>query len=51
MEQGKRNKMFDVTQARTLRDLVDQANRKGLTKDDIVEILGHDEGFFLLYYK
>lgn len=45
------NKMFTAIQARSLRSLVDQANALGLTKDNVVQVVQNDEGFFLLYYK
>lgn len=40
-----------VLQARSLRELVERVNDNGIMKEDIVDIIGGDEGFFLLYYK
>lgn len=42
---------FNAIQARSLRELVNQANSINLTKENIVQVVAHDEGFFLLYYK
>ena len=44
-------KIFDVILASSLRGIVDQANASGLTKEDIVQIIPTEGGFFLLYYK
>ena len=42
---------MDVLQARSLRELVEKVNEKGVMKEDIVEIIREEDGFFLLYYK
>ena len=43
--------VFNVLQGSSLRSIVDQANKLNLTKDDIVQVIPMEGGFFLLYYK
>lgn len=35
----------------TLRSLIEKANEKGISKDDIVTVVKENESFILLYYK
>ena len=44
-------KVMDAIQAMSLRNLVSQINALGLQKEDILQVLSNEEGFFLLYYK
>ena len=49
---GQDNKnTFNVLQGPSLRNIVEQANNLGLTKDNIVQVIPMEGGFFLLYYK
>lgn len=45
------NGTFKVIQAQSLRSIIDQANSLNLSKDNFVQVIRHDDGFFLLYYK
>ena len=45
------NKELTCLLARSLRGLVDECNKKGIRREDILQILPNSEGFFLLYYK
>ena len=38
-------------QASSMRDLVNKVNSLGIKKDDIVQLVPHDDALFLLYYK
>jgi len=44
-------KVMDAIQAMSLRNLVSQINALGLQKEDVLQVLSNEEGFFLLYYK
>lgn len=44
-------KKMHVLQAFSLRDIVEKANASEIQKEDIVQMLDTDSGFFLLYYK
>ena len=44
-------KIFNVIQSSSLRGIVEQANANGITKEDVVQVIPGEGGFFLLYYK
>ena len=45
------NKTMDALYASSMRDLVQQANSRGIQKEDIVQVVPTEREFFLLYYK
>lgn len=53
-QEGKKEenkKIMAVLQAHSLRDMVQEVNEAFIKKEDIVQILEGDNGYFLLYYK
>lgn len=44
-------KQWNALQSGSLRELVDQANSIGIQKEDFIQVLADDNGYFLLYYK
>lgn len=44
-------KTMDALLCRTLRELVDTINDKGIQKEDIVQIVSNNGNYALLYYK
>ena len=47
----KEKKRMYAFHASSVRQLTDSINEMGLQKEDIVQIISSDDGFFLLYYK
>jgi hypothetical protein len=50
-ENKKEQKTLDVLYASSMRDLVQQANSRGIQKEDIVQVVPTEREFFLIYYK
>jgi hypothetical protein len=50
MEQDNK-KTMEALLCRTLRELVDTVNAKGIQKDDIVQVVSNNGNYALLYYK
>lgn len=50
MEQDNK-KTMEASLCRTLRELVDIVNAKGIQKDDIVQVVSNNGNYALLYYK
>lgn len=49
-KEGSKKKMA-VLQAHSLRDMIQEVNEAFIQKEDIVQVLEGDNGYFLLYYK
>lgn len=46
-----KTKVLDALQVSSVRELTNRVNELGIQKEDIVQILSDENGFFLLYYK
>lgn len=44
-------KSMQAMQSNSLREIVDFANSKGISKDDVVGLFPASEGYCLIYYK
>ncbi len=45
-----KNTVLDAIHATTVMDLVNQANRRNVAKEDIVWVLAVNDGYLMLYY-
>lgn len=51
MEENRENKIMLAIAAKNIRDLVSQANKEGIQREDIVSILPEGDQFVLTYYR
>lgn len=51
MEENKEKKIMLAIAAKNMRDLVSQANKEGVQREDIVSILPEGDQFVLTYYR
>lgn len=51
MEENRENKIMLAIAAKNMRDLVSQANKEGVQREDIVSILQEGDQFVLTYYR
>lgn len=43
-------KQLRAFHANSIREITERVNQKGLSKEDILQVVCTDDGFFLLYY-
>jgi hypothetical protein len=46
----KDKKIMEALYSNTLRGITEEVNKRGIGKDDIVQVLPSNDGFVLLYY-
>ena len=51
MEENRENKIMLAIAAKNMRDLVSQANKEGVQREDIVSIIPEGDQFVLTYYR